>query len=187
MGAEAECALALLPAGKAAAGRECGANSARQKGGGMTSAHERTGENQLKLLKRAGRRRKERQEMPDGVQEGIGLRSLRGLLLLTEQGTEHVQPQPQPSAQLIKRLQGKGQSQGLDGRLERSAGEQLAEQLPEPGGGDTVAGQHVGKEKGKSSSTAAALATVRTIHSLASELLAGRVGGVVPVKEAVAV
>jgi hypothetical protein len=75
----------------------------------------------------------------------------------------------------------------LSGCLQRGACQQLQEQLPQPGRGDTVAWQHVGQENRKGLSAAAALASARTINPLAPELLAGGIGGVVAVEEAVAV
>ena len=125
--------------------------------------------------------------MLDRLQQRIDLGTLRRRLSATEPATHHVQALAQPVEHMIKRLQAKGRRQPPGRGLERSAGQALAQQVPEHRGRQTVTGQDLSPENGKRASAAAALAAIGTKNPLTTDRLAVGIGGVVAVEKTVPV
>jgi hypothetical protein len=139
----------------------------------------------LKATQGTGRFGEDALEMFNALEQRVGLRTLRSLLLSAEPRAQIRQPCPQPLEQMIESLQFERQPQRLDRRFDGAAGQQPAQQWPQPRSGDAVAGQHLGQEDRKGPPAAAALAAIGAKDPLPAQGLTLGLGGVVAVKFAV--
>jgi len=132
---------------------------------------------------------KEAAQMFHRLEERIGLRTGRGLLLPAERRAHRRQAPSQPVQQMVKGLQRKRRGQRLDRCFDGTTGQQAIEQPPQPRPPHRMARQHVGQEDRKAPPTAAPPAPVAAPHPLAPLPLSLPVSGagVVAVELAMAV
>ena len=149
------------------------------------STQERLLKGELILTHRTGSLGEDLAQMLDGVPERIGLHTGGRLLAAAQETAQHVQPLPQAGQQVIHRLQGKRQGKGVRGSTDAGLGKQRRQQRPQPRGRKRVPWQHRRQEQGKRASAPAALAAVGAEDPLAADRLAGRVGRIVAVEQAV--
>lgn len=121
------------------------------------------------------------------MQKGIGKGGRRSVALTEQKRTDGIEPETKPGKQMINCFQRKRESKRLGSRLDGRGSKQLAKQLPEKGGSESVTRQNVSKEKRKGAATAPALAAIRTKDPLPPDH--GGIGrsGIVAVKKAVPV
>lgn len=89
----------------------CCANAARFQPLAVASTHQREAKKELRFLQRAGGFREEGFQMPDRMEQWVGIRTGGRLLLPAQQRTQRIHPLPKPLPQVIERLQGERQSQ----------------------------------------------------------------------------
>lgn len=142
---------------------------------------------ELKFTHRTGRLGEDVLQMLDGVAKRIGVRTGRFLLAATQSTAQQIQSLPQTGQQVIHRLQRPGQAQRMGRGPDTGLSEQRGQQRPQPGGRKRMPWQHRGQKQGKRAPAAAALAALGTIDPLAADRLAGRVGRIVAVEQAVPV
>jgi hypothetical protein len=121
------------------------------------------------------------------MQQGIDVRTLGRFALLKQPGAQHIHARPEPSHQTIKGFQGKNRSERLGSSFDGAALLQLAEQLPQQGGPDTVPRQNIGQKDRESPSATAALPAIGTEYPLPPAEQTVGLGGIVAVKNAMPV
>ena len=144
-------------------------------------------EGELKFTHRTGRWGEDVLQMLDGVPKRIGLHARGRFLAAAQEAAQNVQPLPQAGQQVIPRLQRKGQADGLRRGADAGLGEQRRQQRPQDGGRERVTRQHRRQKQGKRAPATAALAAVGAEDPLAPNRLAGGVGRIVAVEQAVPV
>ena len=164
------------------------ANSKARWPSAKTSPQKRALENPLKLPHRTEARGKNQLQRLDGLQERIGLGTVRGFLVSAQPATNRVQFLTQTLQEVINRFPRKRQAEILRRRFHAGIGQQLEQQLAPQCGGDRMARQHVGQENREASSAAATLSAIRAEDPLAPSQESAIVsGGIVAVKKAVPV
>jgi hypothetical protein len=143
---------------------------------------------ELKLADQTEALGKNSLEMFDGLQERIGLGTVRRFLPAAQSTTKRVEPLAQPLQQVINRFQGKRQAQRLGGGFDTGIGHKLDQKLAQQRSADGVARQHVSQKNRKRLSATAAPAAIGTKDPLApSQQAAIVLGGIVAIKNAVPV
>jgi hypothetical protein len=151
------------------------------------SAQERLLEAQLKVRQRTHRTRKDRPEMFESLEQGLGPCAGRRRLRTTESRTQRIQSPAQFAAQTIHRFQGEGQPCLFGGRLHREPGQQFHQPGPHAGGGERMSRQHVGPHQGKGASATATRPAIGTEYPLATDRAAVGLIGIVAAKNAMPV
>jgi len=171
-----------------ASGRVAGDHGARNTADGC-SLQEGVLEVELKVGHRTDALRKETLQMLDRLEQRIGLRTGRRLLLPAKQRTHSSQLPAQSVQHMVERLQRKGQGQRFGRRFDGTPVPQSVQQSPQPWSRHGMSRQHLRQENRKTPATAATLASIAAPHPLAPvhpSLAVGR-ARVVTVKLAVAV
>lgn len=142
---------------------------------------------QLKLSRRTPAVWKDGLEMFHRLKERIGVRADGWFLFATKLRSQQVQTALQTAPQTINRFQGKRQPRFFSRRLDRSVGQQPAEQLPQPHRSERVTRQNIGQENAKGAPAAPTLAAVGTKNALATGRLTVGFGRIVAVEKTVPV
>lgn len=153
----------------------------------MILAHQRVLKAALERYRGAAGNGENNLQVFDGLQEGIGLGTLRCLPLTAEPGPYLWQASSQALKQVVKCFQSEGRSELFEGSLDGNARQAAAEQLPKPSGRDGMARQHLGQEDGKGPATTAALPAIGAPDPLPALGLMINGAGIVAEKLAVAV
>jgi hypothetical protein len=135
-------------------------------------SQKRTLKMELKIGGRTGAARKNRSQMFQGLQQGIGLHIDRRRLFAAEPGAKTIQLLTQFAPQLIDRFQRKRQPHFFSGSFEGKPRQQLHQPLPHQRSGQGVPWQNLSQDNGKSPSTTAAPSAVGTKHPPTTDHLA---------------
>lgn len=155
--------------------------------GSKKSTHERLLKESLILRHAVHWTGKNRSKMRHRLEKRIGKTGGGSVVLAAQKRTNGIEPETKPGKQMINCFQRKRGRQSLGCRFNGRGSEQLAKQLPEKGGSESVARQNVSKVKGKGAATASALASVGTKDPLPpDDVCIGR-SGIVAIEKAVPV
>jgi hypothetical protein len=140
---------------------------------------------QLKGTQNASPLREQVLEVLNGLKQWIGLRTVGRGLMTAKQAAQFGHSPTQPLKQMVESLQAERHRQDLDSRLNGTTSQQPLEQPPQPGGGNTVARQHLRQEQAKGSTAAPALTTIGAKDPLSTQRLSVGHGGIVAIELAV--
>lgn len=177
----------LSPVGKMPQAKRRRGNSVRNLGRGRTSTQQRPLESELKFAHRAERIGEDHLKVLDCLQQRIGLGTIGCFASSAQPGANPIRAPAQALEQMVNRLQGERQPQGLRCGFDEGVGQQPGQQLRKQRGTEGVTREHLGPENGERAAAAATLAAIGTKDPLSPGCLAVGFGGIVAVEQAVPV